>query len=406
MPSHRDTRLDAFFSDEWTPFVPPVGPVNPRGVHFNRFTSPLNQPLTAVRSMKNPLDPSVAIAEPRPQPESHMLPQVRGRDHEYFIFVPPSVLAFGLVPGAHVKVSVLFGAFDEYNRHGLRTFFEGSADRVLVVLPGIEPTANNAGQAWGIGITTDMVRQLLAASVLPIVPTFTIDTLAGYSTGYRGVNGTVNNAFIPLADIKRLIFYDALFWGDQPALPAGEAPLPNPSGVSPPAVGSPRNTWRMLKAVKAANPSVEIVTYEVVEPGGTPRDAGKLRADVPAAGLINLKPLESALTALVLARVLGNGVQDGYFQLGGVPPPVATLIGTLPARGTLASGPGTAARATNGTLAAWALANAVAVNNAAASASLGLSLIQTHKLMGWGVPTSGDMRHDGFMQEFAWEFLA
>lgn len=408
MPSNRDTRIDAFFSDEWTPFAPPIGPVNPRGVHFSKFTSPLGLPLSAVLSLKNPLDPSTPGAAALAQPESHMVPSVRGRDHEYVIFIPPPVIAFALVPGSNIKVSVLFGAFDEYNRHGLRTFFEGSPNRVLVVIPGIEAAAEgNANQAWGIGITTDMVRQLFVAAVPAMAASFTIDTLAGYSTGYRGVNGTINNRLIPLADIQRLIFYDALFWGDEPPLPPGQTPPANPPGVSPPTnPASPRNTWRMLAAVKAANPAVQIITYEVVEPGGTPRDGGKLRVDVPTASLINLKPLESALTALALARVLGNGIQDGYFTLGQIPPKVAALIPSLPARGTLASSTLTAARAANGTLANWAAANGANVPGAALSAAAGLALIRANRLMGWLVPSAGDMRHDSFMQEFAWEFLA
>jgi hypothetical protein len=51
---------------------------------------------------------------------------------------------------------------------------------------------------------------------------------------------------------------------------------------------------------------VDVVTYEVTD-GGTPRVAGKLKADVPAAGLITLKSQGAALQALILARVLGSG---------------------------------------------------------------------------------------------------
>ncbi|MGW2088869.1 hypothetical protein [Streptomyces sp. NPDC001880] len=402
MPSPRDTRIDAFFRDEWAPISLVA---NPRGVHFSRFTSPLTQPLTVVKSLRNPLDPSTSVAEARPQPESHMVASNRGRQHEYLLFIPPAALAFGLAPGANLKVSLLFGAFDEYDRHGLRTYFESRSDRLLVYIPGIEADTSTSNQAWGIGITSSMVRELLTAALPTFTGTVTIDTVAGYSTGYRGVNGTINNSFISLGTIKRLIFFDALYWADEPPLPSGAVPPPNPPGVSVPPTASPRNTWRMLNAVRAANPAVQITTYEVTEPGGTPRDGGKLRVDVPAAGLINLKPRQAALTALVLARVIRSGIDDGFLARTNAPA-IATLSDSLPARGTLASSSATAAAAANGTLEAWASAHAAAVAGANSMAGTGLSLIQSKKLMGWDVPTLGDMMHDGFMQEFGWEFLA
>ncbi|MFI8521643.1 hypothetical protein ACIGEZ_28085 [Streptomyces sp. NPDC085481] len=401
MPSPRDTRVDAFFRDEWAP----ISLTHPRDVHFNTFTSPLIQPLTVVKNLRNPLDPSTPVGVPRPQPESHMQAVNQGRQHEYVLFASPSALAFGATPGARLKVSLLFGAFDEYARHGLRTFFAGLSDRVLVYIPGIEATASTGNQAWGIGITTAMVRDLLTTVLPTFNGTLTIDTVAGYSTGHRGVNGTVNNGFIPLGAIKRLIFYDALFFGDQPQLPSGVSPPPQPPGVSVPSAGSPRNTWRMLNAVRAANPSVQIVTYEVTEPGGTPRDGGLLRADVPAAGLINLKLRQAALMALVLARVIRSGIDDGYFARTAAPA-IAALSDSLPGRGTLASTSATGGGATSGTLEGWGLSNALGVAGAVASSSTGLTLIQSHRLVGWGVPSLGDMMHDGFMQEFGWEFLA
>ncbi|MFF5858892.1 hypothetical protein ACFY8B_25250 [Streptomyces sp. NPDC012751] len=404
MPSQRDSRVDAFFPDEWAPFtlVP-----NPRGVHFSRFTSPFTQPLSVVKSLRNPLDPSTPVSVPRPQPESHMLAVNQGRQHEYLLFVPPATLASGgLDPGARLRATVLFGAFDEYNRHGLRTYFEGLANRVLVYVPGVEAQASTAGQAWGIGITSGMVRDLLTTVLPTFTGSVTIDTVAGYSTGYRGVNGTINNAFIAPGDITRLIFFDALYWGDQPPLPSGTTPPPDPPGVSvPPNPASPRNTWRMLNTVRAANPGVQVVTYEVTEPGGTPRDGGMLRVDVPAAGLINLKPRTAALTGLVLARVIRSGIDDGFVTRAQAPA-IAALGDILPRRGALASSSATSGSAASGALDAWAAAHGAAVASANASAGTGLGLIQSRTLMGWGVPSLGDMLHDGFVQEFGWEFLA
>src|SRR5262249_29792055 len=97
--------------------------------------------------------------------------------------------------------------------------------------------------------------------------------------------------------------------------------------------------------------------------------------------------------------------QAMIFQGGHVPAPIATLIANLPARGSLASSPLTAGRAAGGLLSAWGAANAPAVAGAVGAAAVGVNLIRIHKLMGWDVPDAGEMLHDGFLQEFGWEFL-
>jgi hypothetical protein len=400
MPLARDLTVDAFFSDEWSPL--PVG--NPRGVHFNRFTSPVGQPLSAVKPMQNPLDPSVGTGLVR----AEQIPVAnQGEFGLYSIFIPPSLFALAQLatPAFQVKVTLLFCVGTEFNRHGLRSAFLPLSDRVLITIPGIEASARTGNKAWGIGITPDMIDQLFAAAGAPSITNWVADTLAGYSTGHRGVNGTTINALLNVADIQRVIGYDALYFGDEPASPALPT-VPTPTGVSPSPAGSGQNTWLMLNAVRAANPTVDIVTYEVTD-GGTPRDMGRLRAEVPATRLIDLKSQGAALEALVLARVLGNGVSDGYFQLSAVPAPIASLIGSLPPRGTLASSALTAAGAASGPLAAWASANAAAVAGAVANATAGINLIVSNVLMGWNLRGGqvGEMLHDGFLQEFGWEFL-
>lgn len=308
----RDARIDAFFSDEW-PIVPlPVS--NPRGAHFSRFSTLALQPATATLMLQNPLDPVVGPG--LSQPETQIPAGNQGASNEYCIFIPPALFALAQVaaPAFPIKISVLFCVGTEYNRHGLRSFFATLTDRVLITVPGIEADATTGNQAWGIGITPDIINQLFTAAGTPLVTNWEVDIIAGYSTGYRGVNGTINNALLPLASIRRIIFYDVLYWGDDPPLPPGVANLPTPPNVAPPSIPtSPRNTWRMLNAITSANSAVDFATYEVTD--GTPRNGGKLRADVPTSRIINLKFLSKVLTALILARVLGNGVQDGYFQL-------------------------------------------------------------------------------------------
>lgn len=250
-PLPRDLRVDAFFSEEW--LVIPLS--NPRGVHFNRFSTPTLQPATTTLTMQNPLDPAVGAG--LTQPETQIPLPNQGAFNEYCIFVPPALFTLAQLgpPPFPVKISVLFCVGTEYNRHGLRSFFEPRTDRVLITVPGIEADASTGNRAWGIGITSDMINQLFfAASTPSIANKWVVDIIAGYSTGYRGVNGTINNALLPISSISRVIFYDALYFGDEPPLPTGVSAPPVPPGVSPPSPSSPRNTWRMINTFEGLEP--------------------------------------------------------------------------------------------------------------------------------------------------------
>ncbi|MGE8165993.1 hypothetical protein ACQKRQ_38370 [Paraburkholderia sp. NPDC080076] len=376
---------DAFYADEWP--LAPVLTANPRGVQFSRFTAvipgfpPAIEPMSKFTQMPNPLNPTVTAGLAQPE----VIPAEFQNDLEAFcIFVPPLLAATLIVnPQAVAKVTLLFCVGTEFNRHGLRTFFVPKADRVLITISGREA---GSVKAWGVGISDQQIRQLFVEAGFPSA-TIVADTFAGYSTGYRGVNGTINNRLVGLDQLKRIVFLDALYRGDDPP----------PGG----------NTSRMIRAARAVNPNADLVVYEVTD-GGTPRDAAGSTAVLlpPTARSINLKPRLDALKGFILARVSENGVNDGYLVPNSIPAAIRQLSVDLPPRGTLASSPLTEARASNGTLAAWAAGRHASIAAGVAQSRPLMELIQQNILTGWAFPDLGSMCHDGFMPEFGWEFLA
>lgn len=293
-------------------------------------------------------------------------------------------------PPAVVKVSLFFCVGLEMNLHGLHHFFEDSPDRVLITVSGREALWVTPAAAWAIGITSQQIDGLFKATGLTNQK-WQVEIMAGYSTGYRGVNGTINNRLIPLDKLKTVILYDALYSGSQPA----------PGG----------NTAKMLRSMAAAG--AKIVVYEVTS-GGTPRTKAPphdLSVVLPPETIaVDLKKKKGALWSLLFARVLQKGVKDRYVKPAEVPAAVQTLIKNgLPARGTLASSTVRQSAATSGTLDDWAKlpANEPAVATIASSlVNKVYPIIRDRRLMAWPMPDAGGISHAGFIPEFAWEFLA
>jgi hypothetical protein len=224
----RNTLQDAFFLEE-------------RGDPHSLDSLFSNKFKLVSRKFSNPLDPWVREAIYKlQQPEK--IEQRFGGDEdrkkkEYAIFVPDKARQQGQSK-AIAKVTLLFCVGAEINRHGLRSFFADSPDRVLITVPGVEvDTTRGLLKPWGVGITTEQIRQLLADAGVPNMEP-EVRIIACYSTGYRGLNGTINNSLIPLDKVERIIFYDALYRGDEPALPKDEKPPLR----APTAPNSPFNT--------------------------------------------------------------------------------------------------------------------------------------------------------------------
>ena len=107
-------------------------------------------------------------------------------------------------------------------------------DRILINIPGIEHKS-----AWGIGICglVNLERNIILNQIEFIINFFLetkpfkdlrykITTLAAYSTGYRGLNQTVNEGLIPLKDIETVVYYDCIYRSDDPK--------PAPDDIDPP----------------------------------------------------------------------------------------------------------------------------------------------------------------------------
>jgi hypothetical protein len=402
-PKKRNITEDAFFEDEWAP-EPTILP-NPRNVHFNRFTTltatTLN-PQSVLTGKRNPLDPRVTPGLLQPE----VIPAKRAVSHEesYWIYVPPAfqkavkdALAADTTPPT-ARVSVLFGVGAEVNRHGLRSFFESTADRILIEVGGIESRPESP-DPWGIGITDSMIADLLQEALGTRVSA-ELEVLAAYSTGYSGLNGTINNGLVGLTHLQKLVFYDCLYRGDQPKAPKGAA---MPAKRHPGSPGSSAfNTWRAIQAVLSASSGSKIVVYDVT-PGGTPTYAdGARRVEIPGATFIELKPFNVELKAIILARLMDNGIKDGYFTVAKVPAGIRALIPLLPKRGTLSSA---SSAATPGTIGEWAKANSRKIAESVSGFAVAMELSRKNELMGWPTPAT-EFGHDGFLPEFGWEHLA
>jgi hypothetical protein len=402
-PATRDNGLatDAYFAEERAQVHMTLGGIalNPAtGVQFNMFDvkTPIRAWKTFRTTLLNPLqDPAIALRQ-------EDFAQMAGG---YSIFMPPGFDVFGS-PTTEIPVALFAGPGAELNRHGLRTAFERDGKAVLVTLPGRE-----SAPRFGYGITQAQLVGLFASVGILGVPR--VRVLAGFSTGYRGVNGIINNTKsvkvppaamatgvnpgtgLDLSGVTKVIYFDAFYAADEPR--SGKA------------LGF--NTNRALTAIHAeTGGTAELIIYDVTG-GGTPNP---LAATIPKGMPTRHLKVKSSLahyTALVLSRVVDMAIQDGFTDAAEVTKfggkPVLDLITAgLPPRGTVGSevGSGTV-NVTNWTT--QALANAAA----ATGQKLVEKLISPQQLMGWptvdnaGKPSFGEFQHDAHLFEFCWEHL-
>jgi hypothetical protein len=399
LSDYRATLEDAFFPEE-------RGNKHSKGnlsLYSNKF--PLIE-----REFFNPLDPTAPGSKISLSQPENIERRFGGLQRNCQIFVPERLLK-EKTQNSIAKVTLLFCVESEINRFGLRTFFAKSPDRVLITIPGVEVNKRKGIlKPWGIGITKDQISNLLIFAGASGIP-FEVRVIACFSTGYRGMNGTINNRLISLDKVERLVFYDALYEGTEPTPPKG----------------SSSNTRRAIDSVQDATKNkVDIIAYAVTG-GGTPtRPSGRRLVSLPEYSAIDLIRKGNALQALIWARVLSNGAQDGFFTAGRIPLPIRNLIDApLPKRGAVISSPRHVGLGPpdSVTLDDWATRNRINVEAASGHAQDILFLMCRHQLLGWtlligreaaGEPSDlecrrakpGEALHDGFMQEFAWEFLA
>lgn len=365
---------------------------------------------------------------------------------DYYIFVPAGTahsadLAAKQGRRATVRVTLLFCVGDQINRAGLRTYFAERDDSVLITIPGVEADEDPPAipTPWGVGISQAQIGQLFAAAGLDA--DYRVEVLAAYSTGYHGMQATMLDGLVPLEHVKHVVFYDCLYAADQ--YPAE------------------RRTIGALAAFRDVNDKARIIVYRVTDRGtplyhGTSGARGRIaiedpttiaetfvraalikpefRADPARAEraraliendrsrlVIDLTPDAPYLDALIFARLLDEGVKDSLLLANQVPPGFSALISPalgpslLPVRGTVAStktsvpfGPWVADAAGPVSLQSWGDANRLLIGRIGADFTRAAQLIERYSLMGW-VPNKdlrAEARHDQFMAEFAWEFLA
>jgi hypothetical protein len=309
-----------------------------------------------------------------------------------------------------LRVVLHFAVGPELGRHGLRTFFVNRPNTALIVISGIEKRwPGTTGVAWAKSITRSLIDEAieLATGNASLKGTWTVEVVTGYSTGYRGLVAALTHALpsksgpapaldLPLAGLKRIVFYDALYLTND----------------RPPHY----RTADALDAAGAAAPDAEIVAYVMTGAGHNPAALAlvpPLRKTPPAKGLtINLLAKASELRVLFHARIMNNAVADGYFTRARVPDAYLPVMDVLPTRGTFCSSPAVLAALAPETSAGKVLVTDFIAAHAAIIIAAAQDAVQTEvhrlirwfRLAGWN-PELGELSHDMFVPEFAWEKL-
>jgi hypothetical protein len=434
---------DAYFENE-------KGDPEPGGSgrFLNLYKSPRSGSINIHRNLQNPLDRTV-----RRQRQPQVIPtDSEGQLSRYDVYVGSRTLravqaARGARPGTSLptlKITLLFGVGQDLDNLGLRFYFEQVDDRVLINIPGRE---SDSKPRWNIGISDDQIKSLMVEA-LPDVP-YKIVTLAAYSTGYGGLNQTVNERLIPLSDIETAVYYDCTYRADRPApasddtqvtLTAAErntAPDEFDRGGHP---NSAFNTQRArARLLDATGRRAEVVGYMATLGSPwylQPRPSAErhqytvdfpTKIDLRASTGIRNFSFEQCLFALVLTRCLAYAQIDNQVAPAEVPDTFKDLASVLPPRGKVASTPATlrkpgfspsslAGGAERTTLLDWGRTNKDKVEKAFNQRFTAVDLISRRELMypkddprhTFSYPGPGNEAgalHAGLLPEFGWEFL-
>lgn len=369
---------------------------------------------TVAVDLTNPLDASVNPTAPLP--EANIPSSARSRKSGYTAFAPPKLRADieelyrkkEQCPRP-VQVAVLFGTGAEMCRHGLRYFVDRASWRMIIDVPGVEPTYPWAqGQRWGIGISEDQVRQLVKACFGRDVD-FVVDRLFGFSTGYIGVTSTIRNRLIPLRNVKVLAFLDCNY-GEQRV----------------------KDAIAMLKA--ATMNRVRVIAY-ASSIAGTPGAVSRtMSLDISTGGtawLFGRVDFQILTHARMLAAGLADRTVDPSEIDASIRPAVTAFLASLPPRGTVVTEPtihqliyGRAPASGTMTLDTWYRANKPAADaffqalwHRTGSSPELIRVIWKHQLPGWpggvdpavvdtiSVKAFTEGVHDFVPFEFGWELL-
>jgi len=373
----------AYFVDEQDGKVSPEG-----GGFLNKFKwhnvqgpNALEHPIGCDLSIpaRNYLDPFCVIDEGRPelrvklrQPQVFIPVKNRNQRGPICLYIGSKTWknmldarADGKAP-PQLKISLLFGIGNDVDNLGLRYFFEQVNDRLLINIPGIEQEPK-----WGIGITglKNLERNIISDQINTVINfafentvfkavRYKIATLAAYSTGYRGLNQTVNEGLIPLDDIETVVYYDCVYRSDNPK-PAKDDDDPPESLTkiekmhkncvdesNETSKDSAYNTRRALTRIDhTSTKKVNFVAY-MSTPKGSPlypsiypsnSPSKDYTVDFPTKIDLRTSENQNALFAIAITRCLRYAQLDGQINSTQVPSEFKALESDLPGRGTVAS---------------------------------------------------------------------
>jgi hypothetical protein len=379
--------------------------------------------VTATLSLKNPLnDPAIAttltqlinrVNTGAPTPVA--TPERFNQEDDYHIFIPKKLATdFANSPAGSkpkARVSLFFGVGPEMTLFRLREFFADTTNSVLIGIPGIEQGPGWPGvfTAFGIGISTDMIKQLFVTADLPMID-FSVEVMAGYSTGYRGLNLTIINELVDLSKLSRVIYFDAWYHHDDHPL------APSPS------VFRAKNTQWAIGTALGKSPAAKIVIYAFTHPGGVPRSNPSENQNLEnppkeaVAPLITKFPtnivfidfefkfktktaIADQLEKICLARLIQLGL-GSKFQPSAVAATLMALVSALTPRGSF----GTFGFGGFTDLYAWITAQATQISGFGITQAM--TMVTTHQLLGdWTDPSHYEMRHRMFVLELGKEPL-
>jgi len=335
----------------------------------------------------------------------------------FFIYVPKQLATdFANAPAGSkpkARVCLFFGVGPEITLFGLRKFFANETSSVLITVPGVEAGWPGVFSGFGFGISTQIINDLMTLAGLDGI-TFSVEVMAGYSTGYRGVNQTVINQLVDLSNLTRLIYLDAWYHHDDHPLAASASPY------------FKKNTRWAIDTALGKSPTANVVIYAFTHgstsPGGVPRtNPGQTNQSIPNPpsepiqtlitqypNLIqfidfefkfNARPaIDDSLEKICLARLIQFGI--GGRITGPVPASLMTLINALPARGSF----GTLGLAGFTDLYGWVAGHTAELSGFGITQAM--AIVVPNKLLGdWTDSSHYEMRHREFVLELGKEPL-
>ena len=306
------------------------------------------------------------------QPQLHIPPPNRNKRGQYGFYIGSQAWKKFLEAkkdgqtSPEFKVTLLFGTGNDADNLGMRYYYEQADDRILINIPGIEQKPR-----WGIGISglVNKERNIVLNQIDFIINYFLqnkpfkdlrykISTLAAYSTGYIGLNQTVNEKLIPLEDIETVVYYDCIYRADSP-IPAQDDENPPKSltkiermylnstdELKESSKNSAYNTRRALTRIaEASKNKVNFVAYMSTE-GGSPLYPSispstspykHYTVDFPTRIDLRKADTQRALFAISITRCLHYAQLDGQINSTDVPKEFKDLEFGLPKRGKIAS---------------------------------------------------------------------